>query len=97
MSSLPGQNKGLIPRLATDELGFCCMFSFIRETNRWSQAKVSKAMGVSAQAIRYWRDKKINGQLIMCPSCRQPQTYLELKKTEQGRYYFKKIPFIPIH
>ena len=100
MSPTPDQNKpykSMLHRLATEELKFCCMFSFIRETNRWSQAKVSQAMGVSSQAIRYWRDKKINGQLVMCSHCRNPQTHLELKKTESGRVYFKKTPFIPVH
>ena len=93
MSSTPDLNKhSLLHRLAVDELGFCCMFSFIRETNRWSQKKVAEAMGVSSPAIRYWRDKKRKGQLKMCPTCRAPQPTLELKKTNSGRYYFSRLP-----
>lgn len=89
MSSTPDLNKhSLLHRLAVDELGFCCMFSFIRETNRWSQKKVAEAMGVSSPAIRYWRDKKRKGQLKMYPRCRSPQTSLELNRTAAGTFRF---------
>lgn len=89
MLSSPVQNNhSLLHKLAQDELGFCCMYSFIRETNRWSQAKVATAMGVSSGAIRYWRDKKRNGQLVMCPRCRRPQTQLELNRRASGTVYF---------
>lgn len=91
MSSTQDQNrKALLHRLATEELGFCCMFSFIRETNRWSQNKVAEAMGVTAPAIRYWRDKKRSGQLLMCPRCRAPQTQLELNRRADGKVYFRR-------
>ena len=87
-------SKSLLYRLATDELGFCCMFSFIRETNRWSQTKVGEAMGVSANAIRYWRDKKRTGKLLMCPRCRDPlfQKHLELNRRASGNVYFVRPP-----
>lgn len=88
MSYTPGQNRSLLHRLAIEELKFCCMYSFIRETNRFSQNKVAEAMGVSTAAIRYWREKKRNGALTQCPLCRRPQTQLELKKRASGISYF---------
>lgn len=90
MSHTPSKTKSLLPRLAIDELGFCCMYSFVRETNRWSQKKVAAAMGVSAHAIRYWRDKKLTGQITMCPNCRHPQTLLELNRRANGNVYFSR-------
>lgn len=88
MCNTPDQNKSLMHKLAVDELGFCCLFSFLRETNRWSQKKVAEAMGVSDNTIRYWRDKKRQGQITMCPRCRRPQTQLELRSSTSGKFYF---------
>lgn len=78
-------------RLAEDELNFCCMYSFIRETNRWSQNKVASAMGVSPQTIRYWRDRKRTGKIRMCPKCKAPQPILEIKRRAKGKFYFVRI------
>ena len=83
-----GYNKSLTVTLAEDELGFCCMYTFLRETKRWSGHKVAEAMGISSKSIYYWRDKKSRGVVTCCPRCHLPQTQLELKKRASGTVYF---------
>ncbi len=80
--------KSLLAMLATEELGFCCMYSFLREVQGISLRKVAEAMGVTPQAIRYWRDKKLLHKLNSCPHCHLPQTQLQLSRTTSGRVYF---------
>jgi len=82
--------KSMFVRLVEDELGFCCVYAFLKETKRYSGRKVALAMGVSSQVIRYWRDKKFHGEIIPCPQCPRPQTQLRLRKTKTGRIYFKR-------
>jgi hypothetical protein len=81
-------SQSLMHKLAVDELGFCCLFSFIKEVRPWSTRKVAEAMGVSPAAIKYWRTKKFNGELTACPRCHLPQTQLQLKKRAGGSVYF---------
>lgn len=88
MSRENGITRSLMVRLVTDELKFCCMYSFLRETKRYSMRKVAQAMGVNPQVISYWREKKFNGKVTKCPRCHLPQTQLQLKSTASGRPYF---------
>ena len=79
----------LMQRLATEELGFCCIHSFLRETDRYSMSKVAGALGVSPHTVQYWRSKKLRREISRCPSCsRTPRKRLELKKRASGKYYF---------
>jgi len=80
--------KTLFARLVEDELGFCCIYSFLKETKRYSTNKIAKAMGVSANTVKYWRDKRFLQTIRPCPSCHLPQTQLRLRKTSGGRLYF---------
>ncbi len=75
-------------QLVTDELRFCCIYSFLREIQHMSMQKVAIAMGVTHATIRYWRNKKFQGKIASCPRCPHPQTQLQLKKTNDGRIYF---------
>lgn len=90
MMKKTGSNKTLVIRLVEEELGFCCICSFLKETRRWSAHKVSEAMGLSANSITYWRSKKFYGKVKACPQCPLPQTQLLLKKTASGRAYFAR-------
>ena len=81
--------KGILQQLATEELKFCCMYSFLRATKRWSRAKVAAAMGVHPSSIEHWEKRKFANKLKPCPKCHRPQrTQLRLTTRDDGTPYF---------
>lgn len=82
------QSESLFSRLVVDHLEFCCITSFLKETSRYSAAKIAEALGVSAPTVRYWRNKKLLKEIGKCSKCSSPQTHLELRKRAGGGFYF---------
>lgn len=87
--------RSITVRLVEDELNFCCMYSFLRETRRYSCRKVGFAMGVAPNTIMRWRNKKQRGQLTKCDKCAKPQPQLTIKKGLRNRVYFERSPNPP--
>lgn len=89
MLDTPDRNtRSLFIRLVEEELGFCCVYSFLKETSRYSMHKIAQAMGVSTNTVRYWREKKFREQVVSCPLCPHPRIQLQLNQTSDGRVYF---------
>lgn len=78
----------LVHTLVVDELGFCCIYSFLRETKKYSAKKVSEALGVTPWTIGYWRAKKIRKIISPCQDCRQTHISLECRTSSYGKPYF---------
>lgn len=87
---LASGNNSLMHRLCTEELGYCCVKSFLKESKRFSGRKVAAALGVNCSAVYYWRNKLASGEIPNCDHCRLPQKPLELRLTASGRAYFAR-------
>lgn len=74
--------------LATEELGCCCVYRFLKEVKHISGKKVAEALGLSTTCIYKWRHRFALRELEPCANCRVPQRLVELKRTSSGRPYF---------
>lgn len=84
----------IMEAIAVEELGYCCIKRFTKESKHISTRKLGAAIGVSNSAIQYWRDKYELGQLDSCPNCRLPrfQIRLELRSLASGRSVVDQCP-----
>lgn len=78
----------LIKRLVTEELGFCCLYSFLKETKKYSGRSVAAALGVTPGGLYAHINRYKSREYKPCPNCRYPQTQLELSYSVSGRPYF---------
>lgn len=84
--------KGLMYRLVVKELGYCCIYAFLKEHKAASGHDLAEALGVCNKSLYYWRDKKKLKEITRCSSScpRLPRRPVELKKTDDGRVYFAR-------
>ena len=82
----------LIPKLVTEELGFCCMYSFLRASQHLSVRKLNAALGVAPGSLQYWKRKKFAGTLKPCPNCHSARRSIVLSRRADGTPYFPRCP-----
>lgn len=74
-----------------EDLGHCCIWNFMRAARPYSARKLSLALGVHPNTVKYWRDKYLIKEIRPCrPACRHLDTQIELSRTASGRIYFAR-------
>lgn len=86
--------KCLMKTLIVDELDFCCIWNFMRETKSLSARKIAQALGVHPTTVQYWREKFIRREIKPCSTdCRHLHKPCEFRMTDGGKPYFVRSGF----
>lgn len=74
--------RGLVHRLITQELGYCCPWAFFYAFRR--TAMIALRLGVETRSIRKWKARVKAGEVTCegCPGCMRQAVILHRKKSQ---------------